>query len=70
MVFCLTFAFLLRYGQSQPLIEMRQRVSVWLAESKVYEQAVAQVGQLFSGEETDIKAVFGQLFFGQEQTEE
>ena len=68
LAFCLAFVLLLRYGQSQPLIELRQRASAWLAESQVYEQAVAQVGKLFSGdEESDVKAVFGQLFFGQEQ---
>lgn len=69
--FCMAFALLLRYGQSQPLIELRQRASAWLVESQVYEQAVAQVGKLFSGdEETDVKTVFGQLFFGQEQKEQ
>lgn len=69
MFFCLAFALLLRYGQSRPLIELRQRASAWLTESQVYEQAVAQVGKLFGGEgEANVKAVFGQLFFGQEQS--
>lgn len=66
--FCLLCALLLRYGQSQPLIRLRQQVSAWLSASEIYEEAVSKVGKLFVGDgEEGITTVFGQLFFGQEQ---
>lgn len=68
LLFCIAFALLLRYGQSEPLIRLRQKGEAWLAESEVYEQAVSRVGKLFTGDgEHNIVSVFGQLFFGQEQ---
>lgn len=67
--FCVLAALLLRYGQSEPLIRLRQKAANWMAESKVCEQAVMQVGKLFSGNGEDgVLDVFGQLFFG--ETEE
>ena len=69
LLFCIAFALLLRYGQSEPLIRLRQKGAAWLAESAVYEQAVSHVGKLFTGDgEQNIVSVFGQLFFGQEQS--
>ncbi len=71
VLFCILCAVLLRYGQSQPLIHLRQKVSAWVSESTAVEQAVSQAGKLFTGDgDTGIKAVFGQLFFGQEQAGE
>lgn len=71
VLFCILFAALLRYGQSQPLIHLRQQVSTWMSESEPLQQAASQVGKLFAGEgDASIQSVFGQLFFGQEQAEE
>ena len=64
-------ALLLCYGQSKPLIRLREQVCDRLENTSIYEDAVAQVGKLFSGEVgTPVTDVFGQLFFGEEQTEE
>ncbi len=71
MGFLLLCALLLCYGQSQPLIRLREQVSARLEGIAVYEDAVAQVGKFFSGVEQErITSVFGQLFFGGEQAAE
>ena len=71
VLFCILCALLLCYGQSQPLIRLRQQVSARLEGVAFYEEAVAQVGKFFSGvEQEGITSVFGQLFFGEEQAAE
>ncbi len=68
MGFTILCALLLCYGQSQPLIRLRQQVSARLEGVAFYEEAVAQVGKFFSGTgQEGVTAVFGQLFFGEEQ---
>ena len=66
--FFILCALLLCYGQSQPLIRLRQQIALRLEGVDFYEDAVTQVGKLFSGvEQESITTVFGQLFFGEEQ---
>ena len=63
-------ALLLCYGQSEPLIRLREQVYAKLEDAAIYEDAVAQVGKFFSGdEETRVTDVFGQLFFGEGQAD-
>jgi hypothetical protein len=66
--FLILCALLLCYGQSQPIIRLREQIALRLEGVDFYEDAVAQVGKLFSGvEQESITSVFGQLFFGEEQ---
>ena len=71
VVFCIFCALLLCYGQSKPLIRLRQQVFAKLEDTAIYEDAVAQVGKFFSGDvEVRVTDVFGQLFFGEGQGRE
>ncbi|MBQ4578705.1 MAG: hypothetical protein IJA84_06540 [Clostridia bacterium] len=67
LVLALVLVLLISYGDSEPIVELRERiVSAW--EELDYEEALETLGRSFSGETGEAAAVFGRqiLGFGEE----